>query len=80
MAEPEFGPPCPGCTPEKISAQIARFPSAMTTCRDCRDHGALAHDIKQKQQRVREDATINTGGQGGEPLGSARHEGSHGQG
>jgi hypothetical protein len=43
MADPEFGSPCPGCTYEKITAQIARFPEAYPACLACRDSGALFH-------------------------------------
>jgi hypothetical protein len=37
----DFGPPCPGCTPALISAQIARFPEAYTNCASCLERGAL---------------------------------------
>lgn len=43
MAEREFGPPCPGCTPAIITARIERFPGVYAACVACLDRGALAH-------------------------------------
>lgn len=60
MAEIAFGPTCPGCTIDTITAQIARNPDAMPTCRACRDHGALFHAHKQNN-RVRRDEEISAG-------------------
>lgn len=55
MAEREYGPPCPGCTREKITAQIERMPQAYALCIACRDHGPLFH-ARHKTERVQEDA------------------------
>lgn len=71
---PQFGPPCPGCTVEIITARIERNPKAMPTCRACRDHGALFHAQKQNN-RVCRDEEISAGREIG-----LETEGSHGQG
>lgn len=56
MAEPEFGPPCPGCTPALISKRIEQFPEAYSTCRPCRDRGALYHaQVKPAWDRAMND-------------------------
>lgn len=55
MAEPEYGAPCPGCTVEKITAQMARFPSAYPLCTACCESGALYH-AKFKKDRDEDNA------------------------
>lgn len=74
MAEREYGPPCPGCTHDTITAQIERFPRAYSLCIDCRDHGALYH-AKFKTVRDQEDAQERESGQIGLQNGKANAKG-----
>jgi hypothetical protein len=79
MSEPAFGPACPGCTPDIITAKIERaasFGLDMTLCRRCRDNGALHHAFTFKNNNQDErDEEKRLRRKSGEPHGEA-----HGQG
>lgn len=76
-AERKFGPVCPGCTLEIISARIDRFPPGYSTCVRCRDSGALHHSRlrvagqEQQNDRDHEDAQKCARREGGGSNGKA---------